>query len=355
VARATEALQWALNSLTRRWSQPRRQLRFAPEGKVFVGLTLGVGLAAVNTGSNLMYLVLGMTLSLIVVSGVLSELTLQGLTSERGLPLQARAGAPCLTTVALTNAKRRVPAFSVQIEDIIEGLDSTKRCYFLKLPPQARQQTSYRAEFPRRGEYRYLGFQLATRFPFGFFAKSMFVPCPATLIVLPRRVESPQLEALMRAAEGDASTSGRGVGREFQGLRLWRDGDDARDVHWKRTAREGRLVMREFAPEAARHVGLLLDERQRADLASSAEAVQRTLDAQVDLAASAVERLRDEGCAVDLCASSGHWRVEPDGRGMDALLCALALLKSAPADAPPPEARQPLALRQATWHRVEVT
>jgi uncharacterized protein (DUF58 family) len=354
VARATEALQRALNSLTRMRAQPRRQLRFAPEGKVFVGLTLGVGLAAVNTGSNLMYLVLGMTLSLIVMSGVLSELTLQRLEPERGLPLQARAGLPCLTTVALKNEKRRLPSFSVQIEDVIEGIDNTKRCYFLKLPAQARQQTSYRAEFPRRGEYRYLGFTLATRFPFGFFIKSRFVPCPGTLVVLPRRVETAALETVLRAAEGDAAASGRGVGREFQGLRLWREGDDARDVHWKRTAREGRLVMRDFAPEAARHVGLLLDERQSAASTPSDQDAQRALDDRVDLAASIVERLRDEGCAVDLCASSGHWRVEPDGRGLDALLHALALLKAAPADAPPPEARQPNDLRRATWRRVEV-
>jgi uncharacterized protein (DUF58 family) len=208
VARATEALQRALNSLTRMRAQPRRQLRFAPEGKVFVGLTLGVGLAAVNTGSNLMYLVLGMTLSLIVMSGVLSELTLQRLEPERGLPLQARAGLPCLTTVALKNEKRRLPSFSVQIEDVIEGIDNTKRCYFLKLPAQARQQTSYRAEFPRRGEYRYLGFTLATRFPFGFFIKSRFVPCPGTLVVLPRRVETAALETVLRAAEGAGNSEG---------------------------------------------------------------------------------------------------------------------------------------------------
>ena len=114
------------------------------------------------------------------------------------------------------------------------------------------------------------------------------------------------------------------------------------------------MVTREFAPEAARHVGLLLDERQSAASTPSAQDAQRALDELVDLAASLVERLQDDGCAVDLCASSGHWRVEADGRGLDTLLHALALLRPAPADAPPPEVRQPTALRRATWHRVEV-
>ena len=42
-------------------------------GRTFLVVTVGVGLGALNTGNNLLYLVLGMMLSLIVVSGVLSS------------------------------------------------------------------------------------------------------------------------------------------------------------------------------------------------------------------------------------------------------------------------------------------
>lgn len=49
-----------------------RHLRFTREGKYFVALTFGIGFAAINTGNNLLYLVLGMLLALIVGSGVLS-------------------------------------------------------------------------------------------------------------------------------------------------------------------------------------------------------------------------------------------------------------------------------------------
>ena len=60
-----------------------RKLKFTKEGKILIGITLGIGFAAINTGNNLMYLVLGMLLSLMVVSGILSELSLRGVVVER--------------------------------------------------------------------------------------------------------------------------------------------------------------------------------------------------------------------------------------------------------------------------------
>jgi len=66
-----------LLSRLRRWFRPPRRLKLTREGKYFIGITFGVGFAAINTGNNLLYLLLGMLLSMIVVSGVLSELSLR--------------------------------------------------------------------------------------------------------------------------------------------------------------------------------------------------------------------------------------------------------------------------------------
>ena len=70
----------------RRWLRPPRRLRATREGKYFVGITLGVGFAAVNTGNNLLYLLLGMMLSLIIASGILSEVSLRDLSLTRTPP-----------------------------------------------------------------------------------------------------------------------------------------------------------------------------------------------------------------------------------------------------------------------------
>src|SRR3954447_20727235 len=89
----------------RRWTRPPRRLTFTREGKYFVGITVGVGFAAINTGNNLLYLLLGMMLSLIVASGILSEVSLRGLEVTRRPPSRLHAGRPFLMGIALRNAK----------------------------------------------------------------------------------------------------------------------------------------------------------------------------------------------------------------------------------------------------------
>ena len=70
----------------RRWLRPPRRLEFTREGKYFVAITVGVGFAAINTGNNLLYLLLGMMLSFIIASGILSELSLRELAVMRTPP-----------------------------------------------------------------------------------------------------------------------------------------------------------------------------------------------------------------------------------------------------------------------------
>lgn len=319
-----------------------RRLRFTREGRYFVGLTLGVGFAAINTGNNLLYLVLGMMLSLIVVSGILSELTLKGLVVERSLPREVHVRSPYLTSIAVTNGKRRLASFSVQIEDLIEGHPLAKKCYFLKLPPGARQNTSYRSEFIRRGLYRYRGFHVATRFPFAFFVKTYAFAAPDELIVLPaiHPVDVPEDAPVVRAGPRDRPR--RGHGRDFHGLRPHREGDDARDIHWKRSAREGRLVTREYETEAARRIGVRLETR--VDGPPTPE-VADALERAVELAASLLVHHHRRGYDVVVEMAGRRHVVTPDARGLLPALRALALVQfevgAGTAAAPNPTAAAP--------------
>src|ERR1700731_3059097 len=94
-------LRWL--DVWRRRIRPPRRLKFTREGKFFVGVTLGVGFAAINTANNLLYLLLGMVLGAIGVSGVLSELSLRGLLALRRLPLRAQGGRPHLVEIEVFN------------------------------------------------------------------------------------------------------------------------------------------------------------------------------------------------------------------------------------------------------------
>ena len=57
-------------------------------------ITLGIGLGAMNTGNNLVYLVFGMMLGFITASGVISETSLRGIEADWIFPQELFAQTP---------------------------------------------------------------------------------------------------------------------------------------------------------------------------------------------------------------------------------------------------------------------
>lgn len=314
-----------------RWIRPRRRFPPTREGWYFLIATLLVGLAAINAGLNLLFLVWGMMLFLILSSGVLSELCLRKLDVRRATPATVHANTPYLMGIALANTKRRLPSFSVEVEDLVESRPIEKRCYFLKLPAGRTQETAYRHVAPRRGHLRLSGFRLSTRFPFGLIHKSRDVPAPAELLVYPALVPVPA--ELLR---GFASHHGRGEHKwrsrrgEFFGLREFRQGDDPRDIHWRTSARRGAPFLRETEDDEGQEVCLVLDNGA-ADLGGAEDAA---FEDSVSLTASLACELIARGYRVGL-ATRGQ-EITPEGGQAQAtrVLRFLALIERSSAEVP---------------------
>jgi uncharacterized protein (DUF58 family) len=337
VGRVRRTLRW----IRRRFRPPRR-LSFTREGRLVTLLAIGVGLAAVNTGNNLLYLLLGWLLSFIVASGVLSEGTMRGLSVTRRPPPRIHAGQPFLMEVAVANAKPKRASYSIEIEDLIAGVPLDKKCYFLKIPPGRTQRTSYRHTFLRRGAYTIDGVRIATKFPFALFRKSRDVKAVTELVVFPALV--PVTPPPPRApTRGDAIASRIGRRGEFFGLREHRRGDDRRDIHWKSSARTGRLLVREYEDELAREVTIAVDNalpaatRQAVDDDRVAPQHQDDLDAlerAISMAASLACGYIAVGWQVTVVARGGMVPAS-GGRAHEArVLTFLALLPAVADDVP---------------------
>jgi uncharacterized protein (DUF58 family) len=238
---------------------PPRKLKFTREGKYYLGITLGVGFAAINTGNNLLYLLLGMLLSLIVVSGVMSDLSLRRLTVTRRLPVRAQVGRAHLVEIEVYNHKKRVPSYAIEVEDLRAGQPADKRCFFLKISPSSAQVAAYRRTPARRGCDRHTGFRIATRFPFGLFEKSREVDADGELIIYPAvdPVRLPVEEPGRRA--GGNTANGRGAGDETYALRPMRDGDDPRDIYWRKSTIGDQIILRERARETRPDIEIVVD------------------------------------------------------------------------------------------------
>src|SRR5271167_621101 len=285
---------WLWFAAWRQRLRPPRRLRFTREGKFFVGITLGVGFAAINTANNLLYLLLGMLLALIVVSGIMSELSLRDLTVVRRLPLRAQVGRAHLVEIEVFNHKGRTPSYAIEVEDLRAGQPADKRCFFLKISPRSAQVAAYRRTPIRRGRDVHVGFRIATRFPFGLFEKSREVRSAGELVIYPA-VDPVQLPApLGGRGQGPQSLVGRGQGDDFLGLRVMRVGEDPRDIHWRKTAAMGETVIRDRAREARPDVTLMLDTARPS---GAGEDWSLTFERRVrDVASRAVAHLKRGDC-----------------------------------------------------------
>jgi uncharacterized protein (DUF58 family) len=276
----------------------RRRLRATREGKLFLFVTFGLGFAAINTGTNLMYLIFGFMLSLIIFSGVLSEQGLRRLRVTRRLPSRAVAGQPCLVEVVICNQKKRMVSYSLEAEDIAQGQANDRRCYFLKVAPGAEQVASYRRVPGQRGVMRFVMLKVLTRFPFALFEKWRELPEVDELIVFPSPLAVPLPAGLSRDAGEQAGTA-RGRGAETRELRDYRSDDEVRAIHWKRSASFGRPIVRELEREAAPVFCIQLDNFRPADARPDWEA---RFERDVSRASYLVEQVFMRGYAVEVCA-----------------------------------------------------
>ncbi len=237
----------------------KRSIRLTSEGTKFLLFTFGIGLAAINTGNNLFYLLFAMMLSLIVISGLLSEHCLKRLEFHRHVPDLIIANEPTSLTLSVTNRNRHLPSFSLRFCDVVEGNDVDRGLMIPLLPAQSSVLLSYPLLATKRGQIRLEATRAQTLFPFGLFLKKGRYPTETHLLVSPpiKPLTLRFVDELVSAGQGE-SIPQRGDGTQLYNLRLYRPGDDSRAIHWMTTARTSQLIVRETEAEDQRRITVIL-------------------------------------------------------------------------------------------------
>jgi uncharacterized protein (DUF58 family) len=251
------AMQWLFKS----------NLRITREGYLFVGLVILFGTAAINTGTNLLYLILAMLLSLMVMSTFLANMNLRGLRISRRIPAYVFAGEDMRIRTVVTNPRRRLPAFALEVrersgpfgEQGSRGEGASQ--FFFAVEPGAKKALAYTARLPRRGVYALEGFTISTKFPFGFAVQFARAELPAEVVAFPRprELSAEAVRALGAAAEVPRKSAFVHSPEEFRALRDYRPRDNPRWIHWKSSARAGKLLVKEFEPRSTRRAALVVD------------------------------------------------------------------------------------------------
>ncbi|HYK90940.1 MAG TPA: DUF58 domain-containing protein [Acidobacteriota bacterium] len=294
------------------------------EGGVYLLIVFLLSLAAINTGNNLLFLILAAMLSAILISGIVARTSLRSVFVSLQVPENVFEGERISVKVSLKNTKRFFPSFSISVEDVHAvrphrplrlrswfrrgknreahrdsgaGSVLSHPAYFPVIPAgETRTELVYQS-FPRRGPFRLEGFKLSTRFPFGFFRRGERVRAGGEVLVYPSIQEVSSYYHLLPFLPGRLEGKHLGHGESLYAIRRYQEGESARLVDWKATAKTHELMARDYAREEESKFCLILDTlihpTARADYADRFEEA-------VSLAASLAAHFSEEGAELEL-------------------------------------------------------
>lgn len=282
-------------------------------GAIFLAIVLVVGFAAWNTGHNLLFLIFSLLCSTLFVGWGAARTSLRDLKVSARFPDHIFAGEAAPVIVTLRNTKRLLPSLSVLVEarGPVAALDEHKRksrrtryekrslAYFTYIPHRAAAEQRVEQVFRKRGHVFIDGFELSTRFPFGFVRRRRRLGARnVDILVYPKPEPIGDELHLLPMNVGRMASARRGAGHDLFALRDYQPQDDLRHIDWKATARSRRLTVREFTSEDERRITIVLDTRPVAD--SPAGIFSERFEQGVIKAASHLKHFIDEQAEVRL-------------------------------------------------------
>jgi uncharacterized protein (DUF58 family) len=315
-----------------RWIGYRMEYRISRAGWIYIGATLLVALAALNTGNNLLFLILACLISVILMSGILSSISLAGVELRIELPEHIFAGQTVRANVELHNEKLMFPSFALRVEAAIpKGAPAAAvletPVFFPFLPRQEWVKQSVPVTFLRRGLHVQDSFRIVTRFPFGFLQKTRRVALKSEALVYPPVEASSELMDMFPGIEGSIESHSKGRGQDLHSLREYVPTDSVRHVHWKASARMGSLMVREFAREDDRRVLLVLDPYSGADRTGGERAEER-FERAVNLCAGIAWHFYERNAQLEFRGAGIETRLAPAEENIFSILRYLAVAES---------------------------
>jgi len=247
---------------------------FTREGVVYLVIIGLISIAALNTGNNLLFLILASLLGAILVSGILSQIMLSQLELDFILPDHVFAEQPMVSRLTVSNHKWVFPSFSITVS--AREVERKKRksgsgapvrqildapVYVPYIPHRSAVTQHVELTFPRRGRYTQEGFRVSSKFPFGFVRKSHEVATKQEILVLPNVQPTEEFYEVLPMIGGEIESLAKGRGNDLYAIRDYLEGDSARHVDWKASAKAQAVKVREFTREDERRLVLVLDAR----------------------------------------------------------------------------------------------
>jgi uncharacterized protein (DUF58 family) len=254
-----------------RWMM-KIEYEFTREGVVYFLIIMVIAIAALNTGNNLLFIILANLLAGILVSGIFSAIVLSQLELDFVLPEHVYAQRPLISRLTVQNLKRVFPSFSITLSahDPWKGKEKRRPAvvprqildapvYVPFIPHRSSVTQHVELTFPRRGRYTQEGFRVSSKFPFGLLRKAHEVASKQEVLVLPNVQPTEEFYEILPLIGGEIESFYKGRGHDLYAIRDYEVSDSARHVDWKATAKAQQLKVREFTREDERRLVLVFD------------------------------------------------------------------------------------------------
>ena len=210
-------------------------------------MTLLLGFGAVNTGNNLLYLMVSALLGFMSVSGLLGHWNLKKLQLELEPANEIYAGLGTLLSVRISNQRRRVPAFLL---DISINNNHRQPGHLALLKPHEEQKVGVPVTFSARGDHCSHRLTISSTFPINFFIRHRHIDLHRAITVFPCPLSCHnQGKSNLRHEHGTQDTMQRGYEGDISRIGDYVGGEPLKMIHWKLSARHDNLKIKELAAQ----------------------------------------------------------------------------------------------------------
>lgn len=216
-------------------------MRLTKAGAFYITLTLLTGFAAVNTGNNLLFLIVSALLAFMAVSGIFGWINMRGNVLGIELPDEIYAGRDTLVGISLENRKSIMPTFLVRIRIFLESAD------FTLVNRRGTETDSMVMKFHGRGFKMFEEMEIQSPFPVNFFVRSKRFKLPYRFVVFP----APKLCHETSYFEANKSSSEffsryKGLDGDVQKISNYTGNEPLKLIHWRLSAKLGDLKVKEM-------------------------------------------------------------------------------------------------------------
>ncbi|WP_036737719.1 DUF58 domain-containing protein [Persephonella sp. IF05-L8] len=224
-------------------------IKITKAGWIYIGLTIFLGVAAVNTGNNLVYLIVSAMLSFMGISGFFGRKNIDKLQIELKFPEEIYADVETPVKIVIKNQKRFLPSFLLKISI------NNQKSVVPYIDPSGEFDLHLTLKYNRRGWHTLEFIEVCSVFPFNFFTRCKETPVNQKFIIFPKP-EKCNLLVLYTSKKsvGDYPSDIIGTQGELLSIKDYSPGDPLKLVHWKATAKTGQLKTKELTEETVRPV-----------------------------------------------------------------------------------------------------